>query len=216
VYAARLYHNEGLRALVELIPAEQRRVLDIGCGDGANMSILAAAGHDVVGVTLSRTEAERVSARGMAAVVANLLDGAPFVPASFDAIILSHVLEHLPFPAATLRSLLPLLVPNGVVCVALPNVLGIKQRFRFLRGKFRYDDTGLMDRTHLRFFDFDSARAMMEEAGVAVYQHFGVGFVPSGPLRRLSVDLARRLDVAGTRRWPGLFAFHIIMVGRRA
>jgi 2-polyprenyl-3-methyl-5-hydroxy-6-metoxy-1,4-benzoquinol methylase len=216
VYLERLYENEGLPALVDLVDRNHRRILDVGCGNGSNMALLAARGHAPVGLTLSESEAEICRRRGFECLVADVDAGAlAFSDMGFDGLLLSHVLEHLPWPAQTLRRLVTLLAPGGGVYVALPNVLFIKNRLEFLRGRFRYTETGLMDRTHLRFFDFESARALLEDAGLRVTTHFGLGPVPSGPLRRMAPSLARQLDRWGARRWPGLFAFHMLIVGRR-
>jgi SAM-dependent methyltransferase len=216
VYLDRLYENEGLPALVDLVDPSHRRILDIGCGNGSNMALLAARGHAPTGLTLSESEAELCRRRGFECLVADVDAGAlAFPEAGFDGLLLSHVLEHLPWPARTLRRLAGLLAPGGAVYVALPNVLFIRNRIDFLRGRFRYTEMGLMDRTHLRFFDFQSARGLLEEAGLHVTTQFGVGPVPSGPLRRMAPGLARRLDRWGARRWPGLFAFHMLLVGQR-
>jgi SAM-dependent methyltransferase len=216
VYLDRLYENEGLPALVDLVDPRHRRVLDVGCGNGSNMSLLTARGHAPLGVTLSETEASVCRGRGFECVVADVdADSSRFGDASFDALFLSHVLEHLPWPGRTLKRLTRLLAPGGGVYVALPNVLFISNRLEFLRGRFRYTEMGLMDRTHLRFFDFGSARSLLEESGLTVSVHRGLGPVPSGPLRRLLPGLAQRLDEWGALRWPGLFAIHMLLVGRR-
>src|SRR5439155_27238592 len=146
----------GLPALVNLVESKHRRVLDIGCGNGSNMSLLSARGHSPVGLTLSLSEAAICRERGIECVVADINgDLVQFADGSFYALFLSHVLEHLPWPSHTLRRLSRLLTPDGALYVALPNVLFVRNRFDFLRGRFRYTEMGLMDRTHLRFFDFE-------------------------------------------------------------
>jgi hypothetical protein len=72
-----------------------------------------------------------------------------------------------------------------------------------------------MDRTHLRFFDFHSARQLLEAAGLKVIVHCGAGKFPLRPLRKLLPGLATKIDSIGVKLWPGLFAFHILMVGVR-
>ena len=71
-----------------------------------------------------------------------------------------------------------------------------------------------MDRTHLRFFDFGTARQLVENAGLKVAQHFGVGKFPMGPFREWTPAFSEWVDAWVSRMWPGLFAFHLVVVGR--
>ena len=214
VYRDRYYENQGLPELVTLIAPTERRVLDIGCGAGGNLRLLSARGYDPVGVTLSLSEARACREQGFDCHVADLSVGLPFGAGAFDAVILSHVLEHMPWPEAALAAALANVRSGGGVYVAVPNALFLPERLRFLRGQFRYTETGIMDRTHLRFFDFASVRRLLEVVGVTVTAHFGVGFVPQRPLRRLAPQVAARVDRWGVRHWPSLFAFHIVAAGR--
>jgi SAM-dependent methyltransferase len=215
VYRGRVYKNEGIRPLVSMIDPAHRRILDVGCGAGDNMRLLAAAGRDVVGVTLSEDEARTVRESGFPCHVCDLeREELPVEAGSFDALIFSHVLEHMAWPGAALKRHLRALKPGGSAYVILPNALQFRQRWEFLRGRFRYSDFGIMDRTHLRFFDFESARELVESAGLAVVRHAAVGHVPLGPVRKILGRLAPRLDVIACRRWPGLFGFHLVVVGR--
>ena len=216
VYSDRIYENDGLPELIALVDKRHKRILDAGCGGGANMSRLAARGHAAIGVTLSRREASLCLERGLACIIGDINRGLPFASGSFDAILFSHVLEHVPFPDEVLRQVLHLLDDDGAIYVALPNVLQFRQRYEFLRGRFRYCENGFMDRTHLRFFDFCSARHLLEAAGLKVVVHYAIGKVPQRLLRKLFPRFAEKIDAVGTRLWPGLFAFHILLVAVRA
>lgn len=215
VYRERFYQNAGLPPLITLVRLGDRRVMDVGCGAGDNMRLLAAAGHEVVGVTLSEEEARAVRAAGFPCHVCDVeREELPVEAASVDALFFSHVLEHMAWPAVVLRRHLRVLKPGGGVYVALPNPVQFRQRLEFLRGRFRYTEIGLLDRTHLRFFDFQTARELLESVGLTVVHHEAVGHVPLGPLRRVLGGLAPRLDAAATRRWPGLFGWHLLVAGR--
>lgn len=195
------------------LPDRPARLLDLGCGDGA----LGAAwkrggdGRLVVGVTFS--EAEAALARGRLAEVHQAdLDG--FDPAAlgrFDAVVCSHVLEHLRDPRRLLRALRGCLQPGGQLLVALPNILFWRQRLEFLRGRFRYTDGGLMDRTHLAFYDWPGAQALLTESGWRLLAAVGEGAFPLPGLRRLLGPLGPRIDRFAVARWPGLFAAQFIL-----
>ena len=177
------------------------------------MAALRARGHTVTGITASQAEADVLDTQGLAAIVHDVTcDDLPFPAASFDALLFSHVLEHLPWPDQVLQRYKTLLRANGRIYIAIPNALHLVQRLQFLRGRFRYTNQGLMDCTHLRFFDFHSARAMVESAGLDVHTHVAPGQIPLGPLRSLMPTQAARLDRWGSRRWPALFGGHILIV----
>lgn len=214
VYRGRVYENEGIPELVGLVDPTHARVIDLGCGVGANMSLLRERGHEVTGVTLSEDEATLVRSRGFRCLVCDVAnENVPLPAASADALLFSHVLEHLAWPEEALRRSLKLLRPGGGVYVALPNALQFRQRWEFFRGRFRYVETGITDRTHLRFFDFHSARELLEGAGVRVSRHLAVGHVPLGPVRRAVGSMAPRLDRLASRLRPGFFGFHILLAG---
>jgi SAM-dependent methyltransferase len=213
VYRDRVYENSGFQELVRLVDPAERHVLDVGCGAGDNLRLLAERGHSVTGVTLSEREAAICRARGFRCEIADITQPLPFEEHEFDAAVLSHVVEHVPWPEAMLSNVLRHVRPGGGVYVAVPNALFIAQRLAFIRGRFRYAETGIMDHTHLRFFDFDAVPSVLARAGVAVRAHFGVGFLPQGPLRRIAPRAARALDRLATRVWPSLFAFHVVVAG---
>ena len=91
--------------------------------------------------------------------VADLEDGLPAEARKhrYDCIVFSHVLEHLRAPEQLVRESVGVLTDDGVVLIAVPNVLIWRQRIDFMRGRFEYTDTGVLDRTHLRFYTFKSA-----------------------------------------------------------
>lgn len=216
IYREMSYDNQGFPELVNLVGTKPCRVLDVGCGCGANLALLKKCGHEATGLTLSETEAKIVREQGLSCSVWDVTsETLPFSAQSFDALIFSHVLEHLAWPEIVLQRYIQLLKPNGKVYVALPNVMHFMQRWQFLLGRFRYTETGIMDRTHLRFFDFYTARKLLESVGINISTHFGIGFMPLGIVRRMMPNLAKEADRFVSRIWPSLFAFHIVLSGIR-
>lgn len=207
----RLYDNAGNAALLNMIDlAPGRRALDCGCGSGANARILASRGWEVVGLTISPTERDSASEFCSETYLCNLESGiSQEVSGKFDLILFSHVLEHLINPGVALRDAARLLSPGGVIAVALPNVLFLTQRIRFLSGSFDYTSDGLMDDTHVRFYSFDSGRRLLESNHLRVTDSGVDGYFPLGRLRRIFPGLARRLDLAVCRLWPGVFGWQL-------
>src|SRR4029077_8783598 len=110
----------------------------------------------------------------------------------FDVIIFADVLEHLAWPIGVLRGYLDLLKDGGNVIVSLPNVGLWSVRVNLLLGRFHYEETGVLDRTHLRFFTRRSARELIEKAGLEIVRRtYNPGLV------RPFVPLAKKLLSGG-------------------
>ncbi len=197
-------------AVLGCVPNGTRRLLDVGCGGGAfGAAVKATLACAVTGVTYSEAEAGSAAQRLDHVVVADLNHFDPAPLGQFDCIVCSHVLEHLLEPQQVLTRLRACLKPGGRLVVALPNVLFWKQRLQFLRGHFRYTDGGLMDRTHVRFFDWRSAEQLVREAGfTALSRHADGGFPLS---RHLGPLLGKALDRWALARFPGLFGFQFVL-----
>ena len=156
VYAGRSYENWPNRTLLAMLPDNARRVLDVGCGTGANLLEMRSQGRDVHGVTLSESEAAIVRALGIDCTIADCGAPLPFAPGEFQAIVASHVLEHLPWPETAVQNLLPLLAPGAALFVAVPNVMFFRTRLQLLLGNFPRCEVGVFDETHLRWFTWDT------------------------------------------------------------
>jgi SAM-dependent methyltransferase len=201
---------------MEKVPLGAATVLDVGCGTGNNGEYLKtqAPSRKVYGVTLSPAEA---------GVADRVLDGVfvadvecwcpPDQLRSFDCILLSHVLEHLAEPGRLLKRALPWLGPEGRIVLAVPNVLHLTQRIAFLLGRFRYTDVGLMDSTHLRFFDRFSIEEIVRNSGYRIEYSGASGYVPLGRVRWKLPKFAAWVDGLGAL-WSTLFGWQFIIVAR--
>lgn len=196
--------------LFQRLPRSARRILDVGCGDGTlGRAIKAEWTATVVGITHSEEEAERARSGLDEVLVADLETYDPAPLGRFDAVVCSHVLEHLSRPERWLKALHPCFTTSGTLVVALPNVLFWRQRLRFLRGRFRYTAGGLMDSTHLRFFDWETARSLVTDSGYTLRDRVADGGFPGS---RLLGPARVTLDSLATRLAPGLFGFQFLLV----
>ncbi len=188
-----------LRALV---PAGARRVLDVGCGAGAlGAALRAERGIEVVGVELDPGAAARAAERLDRVVEADLeaIVELPFEPGAFDAIVFGDVLEHLHDPHRLLRSLRPWLADDGALVCSIPNVGHWSVVLPLLvEDRWRYEDAGLLDRTHVHFFTLGEAVAMLGECGFAV-EGASVTRLP-GPVPAQVAELAETLARFGANR----------------
>jgi SAM-dependent methyltransferase len=207
--------NQPLLQLIAPFPAGS--ALDCGCGTGGNARGLSQMGWRVTGITVSPRELEMASEWCEAVLLGDLNSGIPReVGGPFDLVVFSHVLEHLLHPEVALREAHRLLTPDGRLIVALPNVLYWRMRLKFLFGEFKYEPTGIMDETHVRFYTFQSGMELLRSNGFEILSTLGDGDLPIPFLRRLLPPLARRLDPLASRLVPGLLGAQILYVARVA
>jgi SAM-dependent methyltransferase len=201
------------------VPPDAFDILDVGCGTGTMGKALLHGNpfRHVSGITYSSDEAEFALIKYDEVYVHDLNDFSLRLKQKYDCIIFSHVLEHTMQPLMVLKHYLQWLRPGGKVIIALPNVLFFKNRWQLLRGNFKYDPQGgFMDSTHLRFFDFDTAKALAENAGLTIENANGYGAFPLPVFRILLPALAKKVDHFACRLWPRLFSFQYVIVAVKA
>lgn len=149
------------------VPANSR-VLDLGAADGSVARLLADMGCRVWGVEVdpAAAEAARQVCEDIVVGDLNQLDLATTFPDQrFDVVLMLDVLEHLVEPARVLSGVTAVLAERGWGVISIPNIAHISTRLALLDGRFTYTDMGLLDRTHLRFFDRDGADTLLRDAG---------------------------------------------------
>ena len=198
-------------------------VLDIGCGEGFFAAELAKQGNRVSGIDnrpqpLETAAFERYFPadldHGIAPVIRDLQGKC------FDKVLLLDVLEHLRRPEQILRECQDLLKPEGCLIVSLPNVANIAVRLMLLLGRFDYQERGILDKTHLRFFTRKSARHLLETNGYSILEQ-KLTVVPVELILGLShqnivTRVLNRIWAAATWLLPGLFGYQVMLVANRS
>jgi len=201
------------QAVFERIPSSAKTILDVGCGDGTLGSALKKrAACSVTGITVSGEESRNAESALDSVVYADLEDTDFRSMGTFDAIVCSHVLEHLSNPTRILVRLRQHLAPGGLLLIALPNPLVWHQRLAFLAGRFRYTEGGIMDDTHLRFFDWETAAELVQVAGYQIVEAMAEGGWPGA--RFLPTKIGSSLNQFATRVYPGLFGVQFVITAR--
>lgn len=98
------------------------RVLDVGCGEGARLDRLRSLGWQCVGVDFDEAAIAAGRGRGLD-LRTGTVEALAEPDASFDAVTLSHVIEHVPDPLSTLTACRRLLRRDGVLWIATPNAV---------------------------------------------------------------------------------------------
>ncbi|MEN9495834.1 MAG: hypothetical protein RLZZ137_874 [Cyanobacteriota bacterium] len=204
-----------------------RRILDVGAGTGSNLRALQQLHPRAfsAAITCSSQEADLLNQFADQTIVADLnqlTSASAWRPIGlgnepFDLILLSHVLEHLVEPAQLLQSISTLLSPDGVLLIALPNICHWRTRLQIARGAFQYQDSGILDYSHLRFYTYWSARELVEQCpSISLLNQWPVGGAILGPLRaRLPQKACRWLDRQAATHWPNLFGFETHLLAQR-
>jgi glycosyltransferase involved in cell wall biosynthesis len=223
-YAVKVQEDSShLRIVSWLSDRSPKKVLDLGCSDGALGALLRKQGHHVTGLDVNVTEGVDESVDVF--IAADLEDGLENqVAGVYEVVIAADVLEHVRRPDILLSEIDGCLGPDGTLIASIPNFAHWYPRLRVMAGRFDYDRRGILDRTHLRFFTRRSFDRLAHEAGFKIVRCEAVG-VPfevvrrgSGPEgqgghRRGTPLLARMLaGVNGwtARKWPSLFAYQYV------
>ncbi len=155
----------------------QRRFLDVGCATGALLANLKSDGWQVTGIELGKEMADYARQRRALNVLNSRLEEADFLPASFDVVHASHVIEHVNAPADFLRAVHRSLHPGVYFIVITPNIGGLQARL--FGSAWR---SAIFD--HLYLFSKRSLRKLLEKNGFKIckirsWGGIGRGFAPS-------------------------------------
>jgi 2-polyprenyl-3-methyl-5-hydroxy-6-metoxy-1,4-benzoquinol methylase len=156
-----------------LVPDDSCRVLDLGCAVGSLGSLLESRGMRVTGIELDPALAALASRTLTKVLTGDIVEilkaGEDLDPAGYDAVVAADCLEHLADPAEALRLAVQRLVPHGCVIVSLPNVRHWDTLWNLgVRGVWPQRQSGIHDRTHLRWFTRRSVVELLEDAGLHV------------------------------------------------
>jgi ubiquinone/menaquinone biosynthesis C-methylase UbiE len=196
------YFSGARRLFIDDLPINSdARLLEIGCGneDTAAYALAERKCGWCCGVELCERAAEAAKSRLNRVIVGNVETlEFDFAEGFFDILIMSEVLEHLVDPWMALRRLRRLMKRGAVVCSGSPNVCHHSVMRTLLAGQWRYEDKGIFDVTHLRWFSPATYRGMFESCG------FRVDTVrPAAPLR----FKARTLNALTLGRFQYFFRF---------
>jgi SAM-dependent methyltransferase len=158
--------------IAPLLPQRAGRVLELGCGSGGTMAWLRTVRSvdHAVGIELVPAMAEAARA-AFDTMVTGSIDELGQVErlGPFDLILALDVLEHIVDPADLVRKYARLLAIGGRFIVSVPNVGHYSVSLPlFARGSWDYADVGILDRTHLTFFDEREARNLFAGSGLEI------------------------------------------------
>lgn len=158
--------------MASLIDAPQDaaiRVMELGCASGMTLSYIKSQypNAETWGIELDEKAAKAAESQVDHCFCGNCEDmDLPGGEESFDYILCPDVLEHLRDPWKMTKRLAAKLKPGGCLICSIPNVTHWSVLIPYLRGRWDYQDAGILDRTHLHFFTFETAAALCEPEGM--------------------------------------------------
>ncbi len=152
------------------------KVLEVGCACGTTLLKIKHLNKtaEIYGIELCPEPA--AIAKQFATVTAENIEHADLVyeEGFFDYIIFADVLEHLYEPLTILQKIQKYLKPDGYVLASVPNVMHYSVVKDLLAGNWTYEDAGILDRTHIRFFTLKEIDKMFRTGGFSELTYNGV------------------------------------------
>lgn len=172
------YYEQQRPEMLEFIPENCRFILDVGCSSGGfGESIKKERPGTVVwGIEPNEKECESASKKldkAICGIFSSDTEG--LLGQKFDCIVFNDVLEHVANPEEILKLSKNFLTENGSVVASIPNVLHFYNIWQILTQQdWKYEDSGIMDNTHLRFFTKKSIIRLFESSGFEIENVQGI------------------------------------------
>ncbi len=152
--------------MISLIEGEGLKVLEIGCGNGATLLELKRTGKasEIFGIEINEGSIKDLKGKLNGLHVGNIEEiDLDYPEGYFDIIIMGDVLEHLLDPWSVLKKIKKYINQKGRIVASVPNIreFGVMKSV-FFKGDFKYSDSGILDKTHLRFFCKENIIEMFE------------------------------------------------------
>jgi 2-polyprenyl-3-methyl-5-hydroxy-6-metoxy-1,4-benzoquinol methylase len=163
------YYNSARPEIFNLIPEDSLRILEVGCGSGdLGKACKETLGTQFVAGIEYNEEAALLAGKNLDQIIQGDVEKLelPFAQSYFDCITYADILEHLVNPAKVLKKHLVHLAPTGKVVASIPNVRYFAVLSHLADGNWTYQDEGILDRDHLRFFTIKEMIKLFDEVGL--------------------------------------------------
>ena len=160
------YYTHTRPEVAEILPKELGKVLEIGCGEG-RFAVHLKGADEHWGIE-PVTDVAETARESLSPVLVGIYDDVEeqLPDDYFDLVVCNDVIEHMPDHEWFFRSIRRKMKPGAVLVGSTPNVRYLPNLVRVLWFKdWKYEDFGVLDRTHKRFFTEKSLKRSFVEAG---------------------------------------------------
>lgn len=175
----KIYKDKGFSLsqikILEII-GENKKVLEVGASFGYMTKALIKAGCLVDVVEVDQIALKSLKKIGINVYNFSIEEESTKIlrNKNYDFIILADVLEHLVSPEKGLKNLKKIGNNNTIFLISVPNIASWPIRKQlFFKGDFEYTDTGILDRTHLHFYTFETLPKFLKKEGFQVSEVIG-------------------------------------------
>ena len=202
------YYRNKRPEIYGMVPKTASKILEIGCAAGG-FRLNFPDDVEYWGVEPVREAAEQAHLNNMKVLCGTYEEVCNQVPnAYFDVVVCNDVIEHVSDSQDFLVSLKSKLAPNGVLIGSVPNVRFWGNLINLLfKRDWKYEDSGVLDRTHVRFFTNKSFRRLICDAGYELVKMAGI---ESKRMKVLKVLLFAGIDICDMQ-----FMFKAIKKGQQ-
>jgi SAM-dependent methyltransferase len=192
-------HDRHNPDVLRLMPKNLKRVVEVGCSSGALARAYTAEnlGCEYTGIEIDPEYAERAKASCASVICADVESMSEEAFLSLfpsDCWVFGDSLEHLRDPWALLRRVRGHVHPGAVIVACIPNAQHWSVQARLNCGAFWYEDQGLLDRTHLRWFTRITIIELFQSTGYHIVE--GHSRVADEPARQNVIPSIRAMAVA--------------------
>lgn len=191
-------HEAHNAALLSLIPKNASFIVEVGCSSGAlarEFKKLATKENRYVGIEIDQKYGDLARRHCDQVIVGNIenfedKDWSDLSAA--DCWIFGDTLEHLQDPWSTLKKIRSFIPANGILACCIPNAQHWSLQVKLNVGEFRYEKSGLLDKTHLRWFTRQTILELFKDTGFTVTSLDPLIF--DEPLREQFLVLLKRIS----------------------
>ncbi len=163
----------GFHDLFNLNRIEGKKFLDIGSATGLLLSKMRNKGWDVEGVELTKRSASYAISKYKVKVHNKTLEKVGYKSGTFDAVHMSHVIEHVPDPKETLNEIYRILKKGGYFVIVTPNIDSFQARIFNAKWRSAHKD-------HLTLFSIKTLKKYLKNSGFKIIRQFSYGGLAKG------------------------------------
>jgi O-antigen biosynthesis protein len=187
---------------------QDKCVLDVGCSEGLLSKKMSENYCHVIGIEMDKEAAKIAQNYCQDLIIGDVeyisLDSN--YEKYFDIILFADILEHLKEPKEVLERFKKYLKDDGYIIISIPNISNWRIRLQMLFGNFKYQEYGILDFSHIRFFNEMAVKKLLDEAGYKISK-FDLSV---GDIKRFS-SIFHSIGMI----WPNLLAFQFLIIAKK-